>query len=71
MKLEPAREQQAEEIYRVVQQSIKTSYPQYYSAQVVDFFCALHNREAITEDYSMRQCKGTDGEEVHCGYGKL
>lgn len=31
----------------VVQHTIKTVYPKYYPAEVVDFFCELHSKEAI------------------------
>lgn len=37
-------------VYDVVQYTIKTIYPKYYPAEVVDFFCALHNRDAILKD---------------------
>lgn len=30
----------------VVQQTIKAVYPKYYPAEVVDFFCELHSKEA-------------------------
>lgn len=34
----------------VVQQTIKAVYPKYYPAEVVDFFCELHSKEAILKD---------------------
>lgn len=37
-------------VYDVVQHTIKTIYPKYYPAEVVDFFCTLHNRDAILKD---------------------
>lgn len=39
-----------QEVYQVVQQTIKTIYPKYYPAEVVDFFSALHSEAAILED---------------------
>ena len=37
-------------VYDIVQHTIKTSYPKYYPAEVVDFFCVHHNKEAILKD---------------------
>lgn len=39
-----------QEIYNVVQESIKTVYPQYYPKDVVDFFSELHSKEKIQND---------------------
>lgn len=37
-------------VYDVVQSTIKTIYPKYYPAEVVNFFCELHNKKAILKD---------------------
>lgn len=37
-------------IYEVVQNTVRTIYPEYYPGEVVDFFCRLHNRENIVKD---------------------
>ena len=37
-------------VYKVVQDTIKTIYPKYYPAEVVDFFCEHHSRDAILND---------------------
>lgn len=37
-------------IYELVQHTIKTVYPKYYPKEVVDFFCQHHNRESIEND---------------------
>lgn len=37
-------------VYDVVQHTIKTIYPKYYPAEVVDFFCEHHSKEAILKD---------------------
>lgn len=39
-----------EQIYKIVQDTVRTVYPKYYPKEVVDFFCALHNRENIAKD---------------------
>lgn len=37
-------------VYDLVQHTIKTVYPKYYPAEVVDFFCKHHSMEAIAQD---------------------
>ncbi len=39
-----------EQIYDLVQRTIKSVYPKYYPKEVVDFFCELHGRENIAGD---------------------
>ncbi len=46
---------QTEQIYELVQETIKTIYPKYYPQEVVDFFCQLHSRENIEKDI-INQC---------------
>ncbi len=41
---------QTDEIYNLVQETIKTVYPKYYASGVVDFFCQHHSVEKIRED---------------------
>lgn len=50
MTYETAAVEHLQDIYDVVQHTIKTVYPRYYPKEVVDFFCALHSREAIEKD---------------------
>lgn len=45
-----AKKEDAQQIYLLVQNTIKTVYPKYYPNEVVDFFCALHSRENILKD---------------------
>ena len=37
-------------VYDLVQHTIKTVYPKFYPAEVVDFFCSLHSMDAIKND---------------------
>lgn len=37
-------------VYDLVQHTIKTIYPKYYPAEVVDFFCRHHSKDAILKD---------------------
>lgn len=50
MVYELAAEKSLQEVYSLVQQTIKAVYPKYYPAEVVDFFCELHSKEAILKD---------------------
>lgn len=45
-----ATENDAEEIFAIVQDTIRTIYPRYYPQEVVEFFCSLHCRENIEKD---------------------
>lgn len=45
-----AAKENLQDVYNVVQYTIKTIYPKYYPAEVVDFFCEHHNRAAILKD---------------------
>ena len=45
-----ATKENVEDVYNIVQHTIKTIYPKYYPAEVVDFFCELHNKDAIAKD---------------------
>lgn len=47
---EPAKIEDIQRVYDVVQHTIKTVYPKYYPTEVVDFFCELHSKEAIKRD---------------------
>lgn len=50
MKYINATLENAEQIYELVQDTIKTIYPRYYPQEVVDFFCRLHSIKNIVED---------------------
>lgn len=45
-----ATKKEAEQIFKLVQDTIKTIYPQYYPKEVVDFFCELHCQGNIEND---------------------
>lgn len=45
-----ATKEDAEEIYRLVQDTMTAIYPKYYPAEVVDFFCRFHSRKSIVTD---------------------
>lgn len=47
---EQAQPEDAQSVYALVQETIKTVYPKYYPAEVVDFFLRLHNMEAVSQD---------------------
>lgn len=41
---------EAQQIFELVQDTIKTIYPKYYPKEVVDFFCELHCKDNIVRD---------------------
>lgn len=45
-----ATEKDIEQIVMIVQDTIRTIYPNYYPKEVVDFFCELHCKENISKD---------------------
>lgn len=45
-----ATEKDTENIVMLVQETIRTIYPKYYTKEVVDFFCELHCKEHIFKD---------------------
>ena len=50
MRITTATIEEAEQIYNLVQHTIRTVYPKYYPKEVVDFFCELHSKDSITKD---------------------
>lgn len=44
-----ATEDQADDIHRVLQTTIRSIYHKYYPAEVVDFFCNLHSLNHVRE----------------------
>ena len=45
-----AIEKDIDAVYELVQETIKTIYPKYYPAEVVDFFCEHHCKENVAKD---------------------
>lgn len=45
-----AAESQVDELYELVQRTIRAVYPRYYPQAVVESFCELHSRDAIAAD---------------------
>lgn len=50
MKYNKATLEDLDTIYILVQNTIKTIYPNYYPMEVVDFFCEHHNKSNIRKD---------------------
>ena len=50
MTYEPAKIEDLQAVYNVVQNTIKKVYPRYYPTEVVDYFCMLHSENAIEND---------------------
>ena len=45
-----AKTEDANEIYEIVQDTIKRVYPKYYLPEIVDMFCEFHDKENIGKD---------------------
>jgi len=45
-----AKKHDAEQVYWLVQETIRAVYPNYYLKEIVDMFCEFHSRAAILED---------------------
>ena len=50
MELMLAEHRDAEQVYALVQETIKEVYPKYYLKEIVDMFCEFHSRENIVKD---------------------
>lgn len=50
MTYELAKTEDLENVYDIVQHTIKTIYPKYYPTEVVNFFCEHHSKETIAKD---------------------
>lgn len=59
------------EIHKIVQNTIKTVYPKYYPAGVVDFFCELHSEENIKKDIADGRVYALYDKEVLVGTGSF
>jgi len=50
MEFRLAKKEDLEQIYELVQETIKVVYPKYYLKEIVDAFCEYHSRENILKD---------------------
>lgn len=50
MEYRMATEKDTEQIFMLVQHTIKSIYPKYYPKEIVDFFCSHHSEENISRD---------------------
>lgn len=64
-----ASKENAEQITKLVQDTIVTVYPKYYPKEVVDFFCELHGRDNILKDIEAGSVGVLLNEDVIVGTG--
>lgn len=64
MRYAAAEQGQVDELYELVQRTIRAVYPRYYPQAVVASFCALHSRDAIAADVAA----GREGVVLVDGY---
>lgn len=50
MEFKLANNQDMEQIYKLVQETIKAVYPKYYLKEIVEMFCEHHSRENVLKD---------------------
>jgi len=58
-------------VYDLVQHTIKKVYPKYYPAEVMEFFCELHSKEAIKRDIENGLWNIYNKEYRSSDYGKI
>ena len=69
MKYKEATAEDCSQIYALVQETIKTVYPKYYPAEVVEFFSALHSPDNIAQDIGNRTVAAFYEKDVLIGTG--
>ena len=50
-----AKRQDAEQVYEIVQETIKEVYPKYYLKEIVDAFSKFHNYDNIVKSKANRK----------------
>lgn len=55
MEYRKATKRDAESVFALIHNTIKTVYPKYYPKEVTDFFCQHHNRNSIIADIEKEQ----------------
>ncbi len=50
MEFKIAKKQDAEQVYGLVQETIRVVYPKYYLSEIVDMFCEYHSLENVLSD---------------------
>ena len=61
----------AQQIWRLVQDTIQISYPKYYPQGIVDFFCELHSIESIEADIDNGAVRVLEGDNTIVGTGSI
>ena len=66
-----AKKQDTEQVYELVQETIRTVYPKYYLEEIVDMFCGFHSRENILKDIEVGNTYILSENEVIIGTGTM
>ena len=64
-----AKKEDAEQVYMLVQETIRTVYPKYYLNEIVDMFCEFHSRENILKDIEAGNTYILFDSDKHIGTG--
>lgn len=54
MEFQLAKKENLEQVYALVQETIKSVYPKYYLPEIVEMFCEYHSREHVLQDILAR-----------------
>lgn len=54
MEFKMAKQENLEQVYELVQETIKTIYPKYYLPEIVEMFCEYHSRDNVLKDIKAR-----------------
>lgn len=69
IKYKKAEKEDAEAIFKIVQNTIISVYPKYYPKEVVDAFCEFHSRENIMKDINNGNVRMLTKDGVPVGTG--
>ena len=54
MEFKMAKQENLEQVYELVQETIKTIYPKYYLPEIVEMFCEYHSYDNVLKDIKAR-----------------
>lgn len=54
MEFKMAKQENAEQVYELVQETIKAVYPKYYLPEIVEMFCEYHSHDNVLKDIKAR-----------------
>lgn len=71
MEYRNAEKADAQQIWQLVQNTIKNSYPKYYPRGIVEFFCDMHSIESIEADIEKGLVRVLTVDDIIVGTGSM